>query len=412
MINRRCFLSHVLVGGSIAQPVGRCRAFETPGAIGQHAEGSQHVRIDSAEQFVIQGARGLKWILIRLRTNQGIEGIGECWPWFQRGVIDRVRTVTEAVQGANPLDAIALRQRLSRLGTGLAWRTALSGVEIAIWDILGQTYGVPIHTLLGGATRNRIPLYANHGMFVPNADTLEARIARIVAAKDAGFTAVKWDPTTPYGPRGHKDIAAVVNEIAAVRRAVGPDFVLGIDAHNNLSLPGALALAPQLDRFKLMFFEAPVLWPNNDQAGVNRPKALRQVAAKTKTPIAIGEWLYDPQEAARLMQTTPIRVIQPEISQVGGIRDMWNLSTFAQMQQVRVAAHHWTGPILALATSHVSAAIPNLLRQEYAAALSNDSWEYDLVEPPLQIEKGQMVVTNRPGLGAKLNEKLVRQRFP
>ena len=115
-----------------------------------------------------------------------------------------------------------------------------------------------------------------------------------------------------------------------------------------------------------MFFEAPVRWPNNDQAGVNRPKALRQVAAQTKTPIAIGEWLYDPQEAARLMQTTPIRVIQPEISQVGGIRDMWNLSTFAQMQQVRVAAHHWTGPILALATSHVSAAIPNLLRQESA----------------------------------------------
>ena len=403
IVSRRSFCQRLLAAGAGAHQLG----LQTQIAAGEST--LPQVRLERAEFVVIEGARGLKWILMRLRSHEGVVGIGECWPWFQRGVIDCVKEVTAAATNSDALNIKEFIRHLATRRHDLAWLTAVSGMEIALWDIAGQLLEKPIHALLGGHLRDRIPLYANHGIFLPNSTSLKSRIERAIAAKEAGFTALKWDPTTPYGPRGAKQIDRIVHEIAAFRQAVGPDFVLAIDAHNNLSLAGAVELAKQIDQFRLLFFEAPVIWPN-DRAGRNRPKALRQVAGATAVPIAIGEWLHDEREAAELIRETSIGIIQPEVSQIGGIQAMHNVATVAARHGVRVAPHHWTSPVLALAASHVSVAIPNLLRQEFAGAVSNYSWEHDLLEPPLMVDQGELVVSQRPGLGAKLNEQLVRSK--
>lgn len=415
-MNRRTFLNSVLTGGVAAQLIPRtCQGIEptsvnTTDSCQELLAGvDSKERIKSADHIVIKGARGLEWILIRLQTDQGVAGIGECWPWSQENVIECIRTVTEAAKGINPLEVFSFSHRLSQKNKGLAWSTAVSGVEIALWDIIGQLAGLPVYELLGGRKRDRIPLYANHGIFLPDADSMQSRIERALAAKEAGFSALKWDPTTPYGPRGRKNIDEIVNEIAAFRQAVGPDFALAIDAHNNLSLQGATALAKQLERFDLLFFEAPVLWPEGNP-GRNRPDALKKVAAETNIPIAIGEWLSDRIEAESLIRDAQVGVIQPEVVQIGGIHAMWKVATFAGKSGIKVTPHHWTGPVAAVAAAQVSASISNLLRQEYAAAVSNFPWENELLYPPLEINNGQLVVSQRPGLGVKLNEELVSSR--
>lgn len=360
------------------------------------------LRIEKVDVHLVKGARGLKWILLQVRTNEGITGVGECWPWFNRDVMSSVRAICQLVVGRNPLDINPFFDEFKKKQSGLSWFTAISGLEIAMWDVAGQVAGLPIYQMLGGALRRRIPLYANHGTFLPGAKSLEDRVVRAVEAKEAGFEAFKWDPTTPYGPRGEKNIGQIVEEIAVFRRAVGDDFQLAIDAHNNLSVSGALELAPQLNSFNLFFFEAPLLWPNNE-AGKNLPKQLRRIATATQVPLAIGEWLYDEQDTKSLIRQSGIRLLQPEISQIGGIGPMFRVAHWADGQQVQIGPHHWTGPILALAAAHVSATIPNLMRQEYAAAVTKYPAELELIDPPITIDQGHLVLPNGPGLGASLN---------
>ena len=183
-----------------------------------------------------------------------------------------------------------------------------------------------------------------------------------------------------------------------VREAVGSDYPLAIDAHNRFSVEGAIMAAKSLEPLNILFFEAPT---------EDKPEMLKQIADATSIPIATGELTCTRMEAKALLDTGVLRVFQPETGTNGGILESRKTAALAEVYDVKIATHNWCGPVVTRAASHVCATIPNLLYQEYAGGAPEDEWENDLLEPPTQIENGHIILTDRPGLGSKLNESVL-----
>ena len=142
----------------------------------------------------------------------------------------------------------------------------------------------------------------------------------------------------------------------------------------------------------------------------NQPERLKPIADSTSIPIAVGENICTREEAKKVFDTEAIEIIQPELGTNGGILESFKVSAMAEVYNVKVSTHNWCGPIVTLAASHLCAAIPNLLYQEYASTAPEDSWEKEFLEPPIRIENGEIVLSDSPGLGVKINEKLLEDR--
>ena len=367
------------------------------------------IEIETVEPVLMKGTRGYEaWVLVRVRTNQGTDGTGECfsWAWSNRrsplAIADKVRAIGRQLQGAHPLEIGAFLERFSPRGAGREWRAAISGIEIALWDVLGQVAGLPIYSLLGGRVRERIPLYANHGVF-GSAQTAPDRIERVLRAKEMGFQMFKWDP---FGEiRGTPDSARLgeaIAEVQAFRERLGAGFDLAIDAHGRFSLEGALMVARELEPLDITFFEEPV--------DPRHPEQLKRTADATPIPIAVGENICTRKGFKQVLDTGAVRILQPEVGTVGGILETVMVAAMADAYDVQVAPHNWCGPVLTRALAHVSAALPGLLAMEYASTAPEDQWENDLLDPPSHVEDGEFLLSDRPGLGSKLNEAAVAAR--
>ena len=365
-------------------------------------------RISSVEALTIRGTRNYEvWVLVRVRTEDGLEGLGECfsWAWDDTPRALRIaRTVGEIggqLVGSPALEIQAFLSRFQPAGSGYEWHAAVSGIEIALWDLLGQVAGLPIYALLGGAARERIPLYANHGAFI-GIDDREAKIERALACKEAGYPLFKWDPFQFRPDHGPPDIPDAVEEVAAFRAALGDDYELAIDCHGRLDLDGALEAVRALEPLRPAFIEEPV--------PPERPEWYRPVAEATSIPIAGGECVCTRSELQKLLDTGAIRVLQPEPGANGGLLETMRQAAMAEAVGATVAPHNWCGPVLTRATAHVAAAVPNLFRMEYASTNPADEWEPDLLEPPLRPENGFLPLPDGPGLGARLNEGALAER--
>ena len=210
------------------------------------SKASHPIKIDSVEPILIKpNTRGYAFLIVRIRTDQGIDGIGECHASGEArslAIRDFADSIAEGLEGTNPLEIQAFLNRAAQGGSGWEWFAAVSAIEIAMWDIVGQVAGLPIYTLLGGRVRERIPLYANHGVFA-EAKTVEERVERAVSTKEMGFDMFKWDPFGYYGIQGTPETAQLdgaIKEVEAMRSALGADFNMAIDAHARFSLEGAL----------------------------------------------------------------------------------------------------------------------------------------------------------------------------
>jgi len=224
-----------------------------------------------------------------------------------------------------------------------------------------------------------------------------------VSTKEAGFRMFKCDP---FGQiRGNPSLAEIKayrKTLQAFRDSLGVDFRLAVDGHVRFDFKGGLRAAKELEDFNLVFFEEPI--------APGRPDLFRKIAESTSIPLAAGERIFDRKQAKDVLDSA-VRVIQPEVGNVGGIFEMRKVAVMAQLYDAVVAPHCWCGPVLARAAGHVSATLPNLLAQEYPATAPEDRWENDLLDPPTEVNNGQIVLTDRPGLGAKLNEKLFASRI-
>tara|TARA_Y100000588_G_scaffold330212_1_gene366958 strand:+ start:765 stop:1868 length:1104 start_codon:yes stop_codon:yes gene_type:complete len=361
------------------------------------------IRIRNVVPVTIQATRGYgEWVMVKVQTDQGIEGIGEGFTW--RGEANAVRnhivSIGQELVGGDPLAIESFVDRFLPIADGREACAAVSALEIALWDILGQVAELPVCALLGGQRRQAIPLYADHGVF-DGADDWGERVERIVAAKEAGFEMFKWDPFEGRGTPDPRELASQIARVEQVRNAVGDGYRLAIDAHNRFSLEGALMAAEALEPLDILFFEAPT---------EDDPDLLRRIADATSIPLATGELTCSRAEAKAVLDSGALAYFQPETGTNGGILESCKTASLAQVYGVDIAIHNWCGPVVTRAASHVCATVPNLLYQEYAGGAPKNEWENDLLYPPSRVENGHLILPEGPGLGFRLNEDLVVAR--
>ena len=359
------------------------------------------MKISSLELFKVPP----RWLFLRISTDAGISGWGE--PIVEgRAETARaaVREMSEYLIGKDPFRIEDHFQVLYRGGFyrgGPVLTSALSGIEQALWDIKGKALDVPVYELLGGAAREKIRVYNWIGGDRP-ADAAEA----VRAQTEAGFTAVKMNATEELNYIDSRaKLDAAVERLAAVREAGGPSLDIAVDFHGRVHKGMAKALARELDPYKPLFIEEPVL-PENTEA-------LREIARHTTTPIALGERLYTRWGFKGVLTSGYVDVVQPDLSHAGGILETRKISAMAEAFDVAVAPHCPLGPIALAASLQLDACTPNAIIQEQSLGIhyneGSDLLDY-LKDPAVfAYERGYVAVPGGPGLGIEIDEEKVRE---
>jgi len=352
---------------------------------------------------VAVGAGWRNYIYVLIDTDRGVTGLGEASLGGQtNAVLGALKDLEPLLLGADPFRIEHIWQQAYRHAFwhgGVTFISALAGVEVALWDIKGKALGVPISTMLGGLTRDKIRAYAN-GPRGTAPDELARSAADLVAR---GFSALKFTPfeATPL-LAGRRFINDAVEKTRAVREAVGPDVELMVDGHGRLSPAVAVRAAEALAEFNLMFFEEPCL--------PEHAAAMGRIAKKSPIPIATGERLYTRWDHLDLLGSRKIGVLQPDIIQSGGIFEARKIAALAEMHFVSVAPHNPWSWVNTVASLHLDAVIPNFLIQEVIA--DPEPWKDAVVlNPPVMDADGYFRPPAAPGLGIEFDLQAAK-RFP
>jgi L-alanine-DL-glutamate epimerase-like enolase superfamily enzyme len=399
------------------------------------------MRITGVHTAVVEA--NYDWTFVRIDAGEELSGLGECF--CAPGLTGIVRDLAPLLIGEDPRDVDRLWSKLrwgaSGAGSpaGIVYN-AISGMEAALWDLVGRAYGVPIHALLGGRFRDSVRVYADchagealHSMdatMVPRpyidgvrnpehgrayakampdevftAELYAARAAQVVA--DLGFDALKFDldVPTPYqkdtasGTLTRAEIGYMAGLAAAVIDAVGPEVDVAFDCHWRYQVADAQRLAHELEPLGLLWLEDPV--PPENVA------ALRRVTTSTTTPIATGENGYLRHGFREAFETGAISIAAPDLQKTGGLLEARRIADFADTHYISMAPHCIASPIGTVAAAHVAAAIPNFLALEWHG-MSVPFWEEMVVEGPV-IAGGRISVPTGPGLGVSLNLDVARE---
>jgi galactonate dehydratase len=272
--------------------------------------------------------------------------------------------------------------------------SALSAVEMALWDILGKSLNVPVYQLLGGKVNEDCRIYVN-GWFA-GAKTPEEFGLKAKEAVKKGVTAMKWDPFGKnYLQISNKELDTALKCIQAVREAVGNEVDLLIEAHGRFDVPTGIKIAKEVEQFKPMLLEEPVP-PNNLEA-------LKAVRDKSTVPISAGERLYTRFDYNELFRLRAADYIQPDISHAGGIMELKKLAAIAEANYIPFAPHNPSGPIANAATLQIAACCPNFSILEIM--YSDVSYRKYITNENLEYKDGKIKIGNKPGLGIELNEE-------
>jgi L-alanine-DL-glutamate epimerase-like enolase superfamily enzyme len=332
-------------------------------------------------------------VLVEVEETGGIAGWGESWvnfpPWAWR---ERVATLEDGVRpmllGADPLDREALRQRLHTALVPMArqWGAvgpvmqAISGVDIALWDLAGRAAGRPVSALLGGPISAHLPAYAS-GLGPGRA------VEQAEAAVRAGFRALKLK----IGFDAETDLARV----AAVRRTVGPDVALMVDANQAWTPATTLALGPRLAAQDVRWLEEPVVSADEYE--------LVRVIGKAGVPIAAGENVYGRRGFARLLDAGAADILQPDVAKTGGVSEMRAIVALAGERGVPWAPHYYGGALGAAATLHCFAALPGGLMVEWDC--NDNPLRDELVVGGFDVRDGTVALPEGPGLGVEIDRR-------
>ena len=337
-----------------------------------------------------------RWLFLKLETDEGIIGYGE--PILEgkaRTVEMAVKEFFEYLKGKDPRRIEHHWQAMYRWSFyrgGPIIMSAISGIEQALWDILGKYLGQPIYQLLGGAVRDKIKLYAGVG-----GETSEECVEKAEKRMKEGFKAIKIAPFDAMRivdiPRKIKD---AVEKVAAVREAVGDSVDIGIDCHGRLSPSMAILAAKELEPYHPMFLEEPCLPENVD--------AMVRVAQSTSIPIATGERLFTRWGFREILEKQAASILQPDLCHAGGIFECRKIAAMAEVYYAAIAPHNPLGPIALAACLQLDACTPNFLIQEHATLGEG------YLKRPFNLEDGYVRVPNEPGLGIELDEDAVMEK--
>ncbi len=357
------------------------------------------MKIISISTLVIRVNHRGDWLHVVVETDAGISGIGEASHSSNDALcVAVIAQFAQRLVGADPRQIARIRQMLRHKDGGRVYNTALSGLEQALWDLLGHSLDVPLHALFGGAVRDRLRLYANINRHVQ--ERSPQGFARAAAqAVDEGFTAIKLAPFDelrhPYhyrtGP--HADWRPGIERVRAVRRAIGDAIELAVDCHSRMDISEAVIVGQELADVNLFWYEEPLA--HTDPAG------LAAVAERVPQPIASAESVYGVEGFRPFTAERSVDVIMPDVKHCGGILELNEIAASARMRQVLVAPHNPAGPLSTAATAQVAATWPNFYILEYA--WGEVDWRAELLDPPERIEAGHLLLPQEPGLGHRLN---------
>ena len=356
------------------------------------------LKITDIETEVVQVNHRGNWLFVKVHADNGTIGIGEASHGRDDDRVQHViNSLKPALSGWNPFQLEAFRQRFYRDTESHTYHTALSGVEQAMWDLIGKTLGAPSYQLLGGKCRENIRLYANINRATVNrspsgfADNAERAVAE-------GFTAIKCAPFDDVSvtniSRGSLTpaICIGIDRIRTIRAAIGGDIDLMVDCHSRFNPGIIIQVAKELEDLHLFWIEDAISLDNLD--------AFAHMSRSIGIPIATGERLRTLTDFDRLLAQTHVDYILPDVKHVGGISGLKKIATLAASRNVMVTPHNPSGPVATAASVQCMASVPNFAILEYA--WGEVEWRASLTEPPEKIVNGVIKVPDRAGLGITL----------
>jgi galactonate dehydratase len=355
---------------------------------------------------------GTPWrelVFLELTTDTGLTGVGEV------RMVNKTDTLVAClgelapryVIGSDPCDVERLAWNVQRAEYGRpgeVTQSALAAFDVACWDLMGQSLGVPIWKLLGGRFRDRVPAYANGWYQAEREPDTIARLAAQVVAR--GYRALKLDPfgaASAELPAPERRRAAAI--VAAVREAVGPDVQICVEMHGRFTPATAVRVAAMLEPYDPEWIEEPV--PPENAA------ALARVRAATRIPIATGERAHTIADIREFVETGAADILQVDLTHFGGFLPMKQLAGWADAHYLLLAPHNVCGPVGTAANIHFAIATPNYKVLEHFNDFT-DPWVFDLVDDAPRVDPldGCFALPDRPGLGVRLNHAICDEHPP
>jgi galactonate dehydratase len=413
--SRRSFLKKVGLTSAIGAGV-----FNTFGEVFQQALTKQNLASSPSDLKITKITSAYftpdqRKMFVKIETNQGITGYGEGVDAVG-GTHYLVKQLGAKLVGKSPLNVNRLFEDLRRIAplspfTGSQagiFIAVLSAIDIALWDVAGKALALPVYQLLGGKFRDAVHMYTHP---VDNSGTPENIAASCLAAKNAGYDAVKFwvdiasfenDPNKQdvYNPTANnKEIDRIVKTVAAVRQAIGPAMAMMVEMHTRFDLPTAIRLVKAFELFDPTWIEEPVPPENMD--------ALREVTQSSSTPICVGENLYMVHQFQQLLDRKAADIIMPDVQKCGGIGEAQRIANLAYAHYVPFAPHMVGTPFAMMASAHVCASIPNFFMLESNQKTVSD-WEGIVADPPA-IKNSFLKVSDKPGIGLEIVEDGLRK---
>ena len=347
---------------------------------------------------------------VRIYTDDGLTGTGECIHGraASPAIIGEMKSL---LINENPMNVDCLFEKVRRAyifdgaqaGNVIS---ALSGVEIALWDLVGKAVNLPVYQLLGGKFRDKIRLYSDCGSSRNDPGSCANRAKEVV---NMGFNAIKFDIDDAGNPykldrwnwsATPGEVQSMVEKVAAVRESVGQDIDIAIDMHGRYDTSAAIRIAQGLEPYNLMWLEEPVPPDNID--------AMREVKTSTRTPICAGENIFLRYGFRDMIEKQAVDIIMPDIPKCCGLSEGRKIANLAEIYYIPMAPHNVCGPLGTIASCHVCASIPNFLVLEWHW-LGRDHWnELVITEKPI-IENGYITLSDKPGLGVEINPEAVKK---
>jgi galactonate dehydratase len=365
------------------------------------------MKIARIETFVLGTGSSKDLLFCRVETEGGAYGWGEAYVTHGREEVIAVLIEKMAAHvigrsvfqirhtGQIMFDDFAIKRGSMELLS--AW----SAIEIASWDIVGKIAGLPVYNLLGGASRERVRIYANGWA---GGTTIEEGVERGLKIKAMGFTAAKFDPFP--GPwRTHidrKDEDFAIRYVTAMREALGPEFEILVEAHRRFSPQHAIRIGRRLEELGIEWYEEPCLADNL--------ALLAEVRDKVRIPIVTGEALYTKESFFECLARRAADILNPDICAIGGISALLDIAAMAQPQAVVMSPHNYNSPLIGMAaTVHISAVIPNFKITEYFVNFTERCRE--IATSSLSVAEGWIDLPTAPGLGIDVDVERLR-RYP
>ncbi|HEY6616178.1 MAG TPA: mandelate racemase/muconate lactonizing enzyme family protein [Vicinamibacterales bacterium] len=373
------------------------------------------VRVTGFELLPIRATSRTVWLIVRLRTDTGLVGLGEASDAFgfanttaddAARMRSQLATFFNLIDGRSPFEIESYRQRGEAMARqGLVPATAFSAIEQALWDLAGKALDVPTYVLLGGKVRGSLPVYANINRATdPRTPAGFAAAARRAVAD--GFRAIKAAPWDGFPPPGSPDAAIAlavdtgIASVAAMREAVGPEIAIMVDCHSFFDVERAVRVAERLESYNLTWYEEPVAPDKVDETVAIRRRIRQQMAG--------GETLFGLSGFAPLARRRAVDTIMPDVKHCGGLLELTRIAAMAAEEGVMVAPHNPSGPVSTAASVQVCAGMKNVnyLELQYGEV----GWRSDSLVPAERFMNGTIQVPERPGFGIELNEAVIRAR--